>query len=119
MIYQTLLQKLTSHLFWDIDISNADITAMKLNAIAGNGTRSKDFIDIYFILKHYSVNNILKFYELKYSNRNLLHAFKSLIYFDDISMSDWPEMILEKNLNIVTVKKEISNKVKLYNKLIK
>ncbi len=32
-----------------------DIIAMKLNAIAGNGTRSKDFIDIYFTLNpHYS-----------------------------------------------------------------
>ena len=35
MINQTLLQQLPSHLFWDIDISNADIVAMKLKAIAG------------------------------------------------------------------------------------
>jgi len=99
-------------------LSIEDIAAMKLNAISGNGTRSKDFIDIYFILKQYSINDILKFYELKYSSRNLLHAFKSLIYFDDINNLDWPEMILEKDLNFKTVKKEITKKVKLYNKQI-
>ncbi|MDD3741835.1 MAG: nucleotidyl transferase AbiEii/AbiGii toxin family protein [Bacteroidales bacterium] len=99
-------------------LSIEDIAAMKLNAISGNGTRSKDFIDIYFILKQYSINDILKFYELKYSNRNLLHAFKSLVYFDDINNLDWPEMILEKDLKLKTVKKEITKNLKLYNKQI-
>lgn len=88
-----------------------DIAAMKLNAIAGNGTRSKDFIDIYFLLKQFSVKDILDFYKIKYSTRNQLHALKSLNYFDDISKSDWPKMILEKNLTLSKVKKTISSKV--------
>lgn len=97
-------------------LSIGDIAAMKLNAIAGNGTRSKDFIDVYFILKQYSIKEILDFYKLKYTSRNLLHAFKSLIYFDEISISDWPEMILEKNLNLKELQKEITKKVKIFNK---
>ncbi len=88
-----------------------DIAAMKLNAIAGNGTRSKDFIDIYFILKKYSVNEVLNFYKKKYKARNLLHVVKCLVYFDDISVQDWPEMILEKKLYLSKVKKNIENKV--------
>ena len=35
---------------------------MKLNAIAGRGSK-KDFIDLYFLLKGFSLNEILSFYE--------------------------------------------------------
>lgn len=89
-----------------------DITAMKLNAIAGNGTRSKDFIDIYFILKQFSVKEILCFYKKKYKSRNVLHILKSLNYFDDISIQDWPEMILEKKLTVAKVREVIEGYVK-------
>ncbi len=88
-----------------------DIAAMKLNAIVGNGTRSKDFIDIYFILKQYAVDDILDFYKTKYKTRNLLHVVKSLIYFDDINTQDWPEMMLEKELQLSDVKNDIEEKV--------
>ena len=90
-----------------------DIAAMKLNAIAGNGTRVKDFIDVYFILKHYSLNDIIGFYGTKYTKRNLLHAIKSLNYFDDINSVDFPKMILEKNLSLAKVKKTIAAQVKI------
>ncbi len=93
-----------------------DIAAMKLNAIAGNGTRSKDFIDIYFILKQYSVNEILEFYRIKYKTRNLMHIVKSLIYFEEINVQDWPVMILENNLSLAHVKKTIEKQVKNFSK---
>ena len=93
-------------------LSIEDIAAMKLNAIAGNGTRSKDFIDIYFILKQYSIKEILGFYNIKYKTRNSLHVIKSLNYFDDISILDWPEMILEKNLRLLKVKKTVEKHIK-------
>ena len=91
-----------------------DLAAMKMNAIAGNGTRSKDFIDIYFILKQFSIADILGFYATKYSSRNQLHAIKSLNYFDDISLNDWPYMILEKTLTMSKVQKTISAQVKIF-----
>jgi hypothetical protein len=99
-------------------LSKQDIAAMKLNAIAGNGTRSKDFIDVYFLLKEFSVQQLLSFYQTKYSQRNSLHVLKSLIYFDDISMADWPEMVLEKKLTLNKVKSAIEKCVKAYSKSI-
>ncbi|HAF29407.1 MAG TPA: hypothetical protein DCG75_10210 [Bacteroidales bacterium] len=95
-------------------LSIADIAAMKLNAIAGNGTRSKDFIDIYFILKQFSVQEIINFYNIKYKTRNSLHVIKSLNYFDDISTQDWPDMILEKNLSLTKVKQSIEKNIAIF-----
>jgi hypothetical protein len=77
-----------------------DIAAMKLNAIAGNGTRAKDFIDIYFLLKRHSFSELIDFYCTKYKSRNDFHIIKSLTYFNDIIVEDWPNMYLEKSLTI-------------------
>jgi len=44
-----------------------DIAAMKLAAIIGRGTM-KDFIDLYFLLKQFSLNQILEFYKQKYKD---------------------------------------------------
>ena len=41
--------------------SPKDIAAMKINAIEGRGTK-KDFIDIYLLLQHYSLDELLAFY---------------------------------------------------------
>lgn len=41
--------------------SPRDIAAMKITAIEGRGTK-KDFVDIYFLLKKYSLKNLLDFY---------------------------------------------------------
>lgn len=87
--------------------SLADIAAMKLNAISGNGTRAKDFVDIYFLLKKYSFGELIGFYKVKYSERNDFHVVKSLTYFDDIIQENWPNLLLEKELNLNTVKKSI------------
>ena len=65
-------------------LSKADIAAMKVNAIAGNGTRLKDFIDIYFLAKEFTIGEIIGFYSEKYGKRNEFHALKSLTYFKDI-----------------------------------
>lgn len=88
--------------------SKADIVAMKVNAITGNGTRAKDFVDIYFLLKEFSFAEIISFYTEKYITRNDFHAVKSLTYFDDISESDWPNMVKEKGLTLDEVKKSIT-----------
>jgi hypothetical protein len=84
-----------------------DIAAMKLNAISGNGTRAKDFVDIYFLLKKFSLAELIAFYKAKYSERNDFHVIKSLTYFDDIIVENWPNMMLEKDLNLSKVKKTI------------
>lgn len=95
-------------------ISKQDIAAMKINAISGNGTRAKDFVDVYFLLKEYSVGDLLGFYSQKYAQRNTFHALKSLTWFDDMDEAAWPNMLLEKNLTPAILKKEITRHVTAY-----
>lgn len=87
-----------------------DIAAMKLNAVAGNGTRVKDFIDIYFLLKKHSFSELIDFYCTKYESRNDFHIIKSLTYFNDIIVEDWPNMYLEKSLTIGDIQNFILKK---------
>ena len=62
--------------------SPQDIAAMKVNAIEGRGTR-KDFVDIYFLLKHFKLSELLEFYKQKYPEYSFFRALMSLTYFDD------------------------------------
>ncbi len=88
--------------------SQTDIAAMKVNAITLDGSRIKDFIDIYFLLEHHGFSDIIGYYMKKYDQRNDLHAIKSLCYFDDIDQEqDWPEMTKEKELTLQKIKERI------------
>lgn len=80
--------------------SMQDIAAFKLNAISLDGTRIKDFVDLYFLLKHFTIQEMLEFYMLKYSQRNVFHVVKSLTYFDQVDTSAWPVMLLERDLDL-------------------
>ena len=71
--------------------SPTDIAAMKVNAIEGRGTR-KDFVDIYFLLQHYSLNEILGFYQEKYPEHSMFRALMSLSYYDDAEKQMMPKM---------------------------
>jgi hypothetical protein len=74
-------------------LSEPDIVAMKLNAIATSGQRSKDFIDIFYLLDHYDIGDMLAFYKTKYDQQNDTFLLKSLIYFDEVDLSDWPVLL--------------------------
>jgi hypothetical protein len=65
-------------------LSLQDIAAMKLNAISNSGKRLKDFIDIYFLLEHFSLHQMIEFYTIKYPNFNPLIPLRAVGYFDDI-----------------------------------
>lgn len=95
-------------------LSIQDIIAMKLNAISVSGQRSKDFVDIYFLLEHYSVSDMMKFYKTKYGQASDTHILKSLIFFDDINLADWPVIIAFPELKWSDVKKRIEKKVLLH-----
>lgn len=64
--------------------SPEDIVAMKMLAIADNGSRLKDFIDIAYLSSYYSLNEMLDFTNEKYPNKNRVIIEKSIIFFDDI-----------------------------------
>lgn len=75
-------------------LSKEDIAAMKLNAISNSGQRLKDFIDVYYLLQYFSVNDMLGFFEIKYPHVNPLIPLKALNYFDDIDESIDPPKLL-------------------------
>lgn len=64
-----------------------DIAAMKLNAIAGNGTRIKDFIDIAYLASYLSFEEMLHAYEQKYKANSVI-PLKAITYWDDINFSE-------------------------------
>jgi hypothetical protein len=94
-------------------LSEPDIIAMKLNAISVSGQRSKDFVDIYFELENgkYSLKDMLKFYQMKYSQSGDMHILKSLLYFDDVDLTDWPVLISKPHLKWTEVRTRIENEV--------
>lgn len=59
-----------------------DIAAMKLHTICGRGKR-KDFFDIYCLLQLYSWEELLSFFERKYSSDQLFFLWRSILYFND------------------------------------
>jgi len=96
--------------------SMADISAMKINAISNDGTRVKDFIDLFYLLQDYSVGQLLGFYSEKYALRNSMHALKSMNFFDDVVVEGWPEMVRDKNLTWNRVMKDIDKSCRDYAK---
>ena len=68
-----------------------DIAAMKVAAIIGRGTK-KDFIDMYYLLEHFSLKEILDLYLEKYPDGSLFLALKSLSYFTDAESDPMPFM---------------------------
>jgi len=88
-----------------------DIAAMKISAITGRGTK-KDFIDLYFLLKRWTLKEILDFYMLKYDDASVFLALKSLSYFDDADKNEQPEMLKPTNWN--EVKNYLENTLENY-----
>lgn len=76
--------------------SVSDIAAMKITAIIGRGTK-KDFIDIAFLLHHFSLEEILHFYAAKYNDSSVFVAMKSLAYFDDAEADPMPDMFVNQS----------------------
>ncbi len=68
-----------------------DIAAMKISAIINRGTK-KDFIDLHFLLKEMSLNQILDLYDQKYPDGSRFIAIKSLTYFEDAESDPMPYM---------------------------
>lgn len=73
--------------------SMEDIAAMKLSAIADNGTRLKDFIDIACLSTKLSLETMLDAYQTKYQNSNSIRALKGLSYWEDILFNEPIKMI--------------------------
>ena len=92
-------------------LSEEDIIAMKLNAVSISGQRSKNFIDIYYGLKTYTISDMIDFYKTKYNQQDASHVLKSLIYFDDVDLADWPVLVKDPDLKWETVMNKIEKEV--------
>jgi len=86
-----------------------DIASMKLDAITGRG-KKKDFFDLFFLLKRYSLSELLSLYQEKYQHSTIFHVVKSLSYFDEAEAEPDP-IIIDKKVNWMTVKKVLAKEV--------
>ncbi len=91
--------------------SPKDIAALKINAIEGRGSR-KDFIDVYLLLQHYSLEELLKYYSQKYPNYSIFRALLSLTYFDDAENEAMPKMFIPDSWD--EIKNHIADVVRKY-----
>ena len=96
--------------------SVADIAAMKMIAISMRG-KSRDFIDVYYLLKKFDLEKILEFTVKKYPNYEQMAILKGLIYFDEADKEEDIKrgiQIFDKNFDWEKAKKEIVEKVEEY-----
>ncbi len=71
-----------------------EIAGMKLWAIARRGTK-KDFIDIYFLMKEFSLQEMIDFFQRKFPNIGPLLILRSMTYFEDADLDPDPDMLVE------------------------
>lgn len=78
-----------------------EISAMKLNAIVQNGSRLKDFVDIYVLLRYLSFNQMYSDYQIKYPAANRTVVQNAVLFHDEIK----PAKIdyITKDLRLVDV----------------
>lgn len=92
--------------------SSIDIAAMKIQAILGRG-KKKDFWDLYELLQHYSLQQIMDWHKQKYPSQMLAISIPNAItYFVDADESEDP--VSFKNQAWESVKKGIQRTVSDY-----
>lgn len=99
---------LLSPLVWWEDLgvplaSLEDIACMKLAAIAQRGSK-KDFYDVFFLCRTtFSLEEMLGFYQRKFSIQDIGSVLFGLVYFDDAEKE--PDPLLLQNVNWEQVKR--------------
>lgn len=88
-----------------------DIACTKLQTIGMRGSK-KDFIDLYFLLERYTLNDLFLLMENKYQNVDYskTHIMKSLVYFEDAEQQPMPR--LHREVSWEKVKRRMIEAVK-------
>jgi len=87
-----------------------DLVCMKLSALAQRGSK-KDFIDIYALgLRCFSLSDMLRLYQRRYSVEDIAHVLYGLSYFDDADKERLPKMTWDIDWRVI--KKAIQNWVR-------
>lgn len=91
-----------------------DLAAMKLSAIADDGTRVKDFIDIACLSTKLSLNDMLESYATKFPNANPIRPLKGLTFFEDINFKE-PIQMIDGKYKWELIEKRLNNMIKREN----
>lgn len=92
--------------------SDADIGAMKIQAILGRG-KKKDFWDLSLLLEHHGLENLMNWHKEKYPNQMLAISIPSAItYFTDAEDSENPVSLQDQTWD--GVKASINTAVREY-----
>ena len=92
-----------------------DIGAMKISAIVQRGTK-RDFIDIFYLLKKFKLDELIKFNIKKYPGQQKLILLKALIYFKDAEEERYkrPLKVFDTDFSWERAKEKIFEEVKKY-----
>lgn len=93
--------------------SKEDIAAMKIIAISDRGTK-RDFIDIYFLLKEFSLKEIFKIVKKKYPNFNIYIGLRGLTYFVNAEKEQKRKLYLFRSVSWHRLKKFLIKEVREY-----
>lgn len=94
--------------------SMEDVSAMKLIAVSRRPVK-RDYIDIFYLLKTFSLEEIFSFTQKKYPKVNLYFSLRALTYFEDVENGVKREIkILDKDFSWEKAKKKIFEEVEKY-----
>jgi len=92
-----------------------DIACMKLSAIVSRGTK-KDFVDLYFLLQNFKLDELFHHYEKKYAVKDYTYILlKSLVYFEDADQDPMP--VLYEPVSWEKIKYTITKEVQKIGKI--
>jgi len=95
--------------------SKEDIAAMKIIAISDRGAK-RDFIDVYFLLKEFSLKEIFDFVKKKYPEFNIYVGLRGLAYFADAEKKQQRKLYLFRSVSWVEIKKFLIKEVRKFQK---
>lgn len=95
--------------------STEDIGAMKIAAVVQRGTK-RDFIDIFYLLNRYKLDDLINFNIKKYPGQQKEVLLKAFTYFKDAEEEKYkrPIRIFDKEFSWEKAKKKIFEEVKRY-----
>ena len=96
-----------------------DIAAMKIMAVATTSNRIKDYVDIYYLLKQFSLETLFDFYYEKYNVNTEQAALDNLPYFYDVSQDEFEALdFLDTAPSLKEVCSVLAQEVKIYSEKI-
>jgi len=96
-----------------------DIAAMKIMAVATTSNRIKDYVDIYYLLKQFSLATLFDFYLEKYNTGSVQTALDNLPYFYDVAQDEFEALdFLDTAPPLKDVCSTLAQEVKKYSKKI-